>query len=65
MKMTLPLRDIKAIERGLKKYNTDIDGFLTIVDNWLEQVKSEKGTKEYEALEYFKECVVTYKQWHS
>jgi len=41
MKIQLTIRDTKAIEKGMKKYNTDTKGLLEIVNTWEqnEQVK--------------------------
>lgn len=41
MKIQLTIRDTNAIEKGMKKYNTDSKGLLKVVSMWEqnEQVK--------------------------
>jgi hypothetical protein len=63
MKMTMLQKDVKAIERGIEKHNTDAKGFLHIVEGWVKDNKKDEGTPQYEALLYFRDCVKTYVGW--
>lgn len=53
MKVQLTLRDTKAIEKGMKKYNTDSKGLLEIVKGW----------EQSEAVKVFAAKIEKYIQW--
>ncbi|AKQ08327.1 hypothetical protein PQE66_gp012 [Bacillus phage PBC2] len=64
MKMTLPQKDVRAIEKGMQKYNVNEKGLLEIVNGWIKDNEQDNGTKQFESLLYFKSCIETYIQWH-
>ncbi|AGT13623.1 hypothetical protein TROLL_276 [Bacillus phage Troll] len=64
MKMTMLNRDVKAIENGMKKFNTDERGLLQIVNGWIDNNKQDEGKPRFEDLLHFKSCIELYIQWH-
>lgn len=65
MKMTMLNRDIKAIENGMRKYNTNEQGLLEIVNGWVEDNKQDEGKPQYKQLLHFRDCIITYIEWHN
>jgi len=53
MKMTMLNRDVKAIENGMKKFNTDERGLLQIVNGWIDNNKQDEGKPRFEDLLHF------------
>ena len=63
MKMTMANKDVRAIENGMMKYNTDSKGFLEVVNEMIEKHKHNEDTPQYDLLLHLKECVETYIEW--